>query len=42
MDNRTVEVSDKEITVKDSDGFPLVKIMPDKIKVKEEVKVIRI
>ncbi len=40
--NWIVEVTDRIVTIKDLEGFPLVKIEPDKIKVKKEIKVVRI
>ncbi len=34
--------TDKPVTIKDTRGFPIVKIEPDKIKVKEEIEIIKI
>ena len=40
--DKEIKITDEVITVSDLKGFPLIKVMPDKIKVKKELKILRI
>ena len=40
--DKEIKITDKVININDLDGFPLLKVMPDKIQVKKELKILRI
>ena len=42
IEGKRAILTDKPVTIKDSKGFHLVKIEPDKIKVKKEIKIVRV
>ena len=39
---RIIKITDKVIAIEDLEGFPILHIMPDKLKVKKGMKILRI